>query len=292
MKYYSRYLPLSDEARQQSLYVLASGYTVIPPHTPYPPTIHPADHQFRWEQGRTLQEYQLVYIARGRGIFESRSAGRLRIETGAFFVLFPGEWHRYSPDPETGWDEYWIAFQGNTADALIAESTLSYTEPLLGAPLSDRIQYEFNQIMEEMRREAIGYQRVIVVRTMMILAAAAATAMRHGFEGTNILDAIERGKAILFEQMDRNINVEEMAATLGVGYSLFRKSFRKYIGMSPAQYHLELRINEASHLLRTTTLPVATIALRVGFDSSNYFCRIFRKKTGQSPGEYRAVTQG
>ena len=292
MKYFSRYLPLSDDARKQSLYVLASGYTVIPPHTPYPPTIHPADHQFRWEQGRMLQEYQLVYIARGGGVFESHSAGRRRIETGMLFMLFPGEWHRYSPDPETGWDEYWVAFQGSTAETLVAESSLSPAEPLLDAQLSERIQHEFVQIMDEMRQEAIGYQKIIGARTMLIMATATASALRRDFEGTDILNAIERGKALLFEQIDQNINMEEMAASLGVGYSLFRKAFRKYIGMSPAQYHLELRINEASHLLRTTTLPVATIGIRVGFESAGYFCRIFKKKTGQSPSEHRAVTQG
>jgi hypothetical protein len=28
-------------------------------------------------------------------------------------MLFPGEWHRYSPDPATGWDEHWVAFAEN-----------------------------------------------------------------------------------------------------------------------------------------------------------------------------------
>ena len=292
MKYFTRYLPLTDEARQQSLYVLASGHQAIPPHTPYPPTNHPADHHFRWEQGRVLREYQLVYVARGGGVFESRSAGRRRIEAEMLIVLFPGEWHRYSPDPETGWDEYWVAFQGRTAATLVAECSLSPAEPLLGGQSTERIQHEFVQIMEEMRREAIGYQKIVCARTMLIMATATAAALRHGFEGTDILNAIEQGKAMLFEQMDQNINMEEMAASLGVGYSLFRKAFRKYIGMSPAQYHLELRINEASHLLRTTTLPIATVGARVGFDSAGYFCRIFKRKTGQSPGEHRAVTQG
>ncbi|MCW3059450.1 MAG: araC 2 [Capsulimonas sp.] len=292
MKYFSRYLPLADEARQQSLYVQARGHQLIPPHASYPPTSHPADHQFRWEQGRTLQEYQLVYIASGGGLFESRSAGRRRIEAETLFILFPGEWHRYSPDPETGWDEYWVAFQGRIAETLIAESSLSPSDPLLGGQPTERMQHEFVQIMEEMRREAIGYQKVIGARTMLIMATATASSLRRGFEGTDILNAIERGKTILFEQMEQNINMEEMAATLGVGYSLFRKSFRKYIGMSPAQYHLELRINEASHLLRTTTLPIAAIGLRVGFESAGYFCRIFKRKTGQSPGEHRNMAQG
>ena len=292
MKYFSRYLPLTEESRQQSLYILAGGHGVISPHTAYPPTNHPTDHLFSWEQGRMLQEYQIVYISRGGGIFESRSAGRLRIEKETLFALFPGEWHRYSPDKETGWDEYWVAFQGKMARTLMAESSLSPAAPLLSGQSRERIQHEFVQIMEEMRREAIGYQRIVGARTMLILATATASSLRRSFEGTDILYAIEKGKSLLVDHVDQNINMEEMAAGLGVGYSLFRKAFRKYIGMSPAQYHLELRINEASNLLRTTTLPIAAIAMRVGFESPAYFCRIFKRKTGHAPSEYRAMVQG
>jgi len=239
-----------------------------------------------------LQEYQIVYIPRGGGVFESRSAGRLRIEKETLFALFPGEWHRYSPDTETGWDEYWVAFQGKMARTLMAESSLSPSAPLLSGQSRERIQHEFVQIMEEMRREAIGYQRIVGARTMLILATATASSLRRSFEGTDILYAIENGKAQLIDQLDQNISMEEMAAGLGVGYSLFRKAFRKYIGMSPAQYHLELRINEAGNLLRTTTLPIAMIAARVGFESPAYFCRIFKRKTGHAPSEYRAMVQG
>ncbi len=291
MKYFSRYLPLSDDMRQQSLYVLAGGYTMIPPHTPYPPSIHPADHQFHWRQGRTLPEYQLIYITRGGGAFESRSGGRCRVEAGTLFMLFPGEWHRYSPDPATGWDEYWVAFQGQAAEMLVGEASLSPAEPLLVAPLSERLRDEFIHITEEMRQEAVGYRRIIGARTLLIMATASACSLRGQFEGAGILPAIEQAKTLLSAQLDRDVNVEKMAAWLGVGYSHFRRAFRDSTGLSPAQYHLGLRIRLASELLRTTALPSAAVGRRVGFDSACYFCRIFKNKTGQSPSEYRAMTQ-
>ena len=112
MKNFYRYLPLGEDVRTRSLYVVAGGYTMIPAHTPYPPMLHPSDHHFLWRQGRTLQEYQLIYITRGGGLFEGKSCGCCRLQAGSLFLLFPGEWHRYSPDPATGWDEYWVAFQG------------------------------------------------------------------------------------------------------------------------------------------------------------------------------------
>ncbi len=129
MEHFYRYLPISDETRQQSLYVIAGGFTLIPPHTSYPPQPHPADHQFRWDQGRTLPEYQLIYITRGGGVAEFATGGVRSIQAGDFFMLFPGEWHRYHPDDGTGWDEYWVAFQGARAAQIVAEYPLTRADP-------------------------------------------------------------------------------------------------------------------------------------------------------------------
>ena len=292
MKHFYRYLPLSDEVRQQSFYVLAGGYTLIPPHSPYPPLPHPSDHDFQWEQGRTLQEYQLVYVTRGGGAFESQTGGVRRVEAGTLFMLFPGEWHRYSPDPHTGWDEYWIAFQGKAAARMVTEYPLSPINPTLEAHVNEALRAEFVQVSEELAQEAIGYQKIIAARTQLILATATASSLRRDYEGSDILKVIEQAKSRLSCQINLDVNVEELAAQLGVGYSLFRRAFRNYTGLSPAQYHLELRINQAGALLRGTTLPVATVGQRVGYGTADYFCRIFKKKTGQSPGQFRAKMQG
>jgi len=91
--------------------------------------------------------------------------------------------------------------------------------------------------------------------------------------------------------LDQNVNLEDLASSLNIGYSLFRKVFRAYTGFSPGQYHLELRINHAMNLLTMTTLPLAVIGDRVGMDPPGYFSRLFKKKTGYSPREFRMLSQ-
>ena len=291
MEHFYRYLPISDETRQQSLHVLAGGFTLIPPQTPYPPLPHPSDHQFRWDQGRTLAEYQLIYITQGGGVLESRTGGVRRIGAGDLFMLFPGEWHRYHPDRATGWDEYWVAFQGKMAEQLVAEYPLSSAEPWLHVGLDTKLMEDFLGIIAEMRMEAIGYQKVIAAATLHILARATATSQRRNFGAADILRQIERAKCLLLEGVGQPVNVEDLAAGLGVGYSLFRRAFREYTGLSPAQYHLELRLNLASELLRSTTIPIAAVGERAGFESPHYFSRIFKMKAGRSPREHRALSQ-
>jgi AraC-like DNA-binding protein len=291
MKHYYRYLPLSDEIRASRFYVIAGGYTRIPPETPYPPQSHPTDHDFSWTEGRTLQEYQLIYITSGGGVFESRASGARRIEAGDLFMLFPGEWHRYSPDQTTGWDEHWIAFAGEQIPEIVDPQTFSLAEPALRVGIDSVLKDEFTRAIEEMRESAVGYQKILAARAQLILALVSAAAQRQSFAGTDILRVIEQAKVILQEQIDQPVNMEKLASDLGVGYSWFRRMFREYTELSPSQYHLQLRINRACELLSRTTLPVAAISERVGFESAYYFSHIFREKTGSSPREYRAKSQ-
>ena len=206
-------------------------------------------------------------------------------------MLFPGEWHRYAPDPKTGWDEYWVAFQGSAAQGIAADNSLSMSSPIIRASVDEKILENFVGIADEMRDEAIGYQRIVAARTRLSFALASTAVERVSYRDTDRLRVIERAKCQLLEKIDQSVNVEDIAVGLGIGYSAFRRMFREYTGLSPAQYHLQLRVNTARELLRTTTLPIAVIGRRVGFDSAYYFARIFREKTGHTPSAYRAMSQ-
>ena len=63
--------------------------------------------------------------------------------------------------------------------------------------------------------------------------------------------------------------------------------FRKEVGRSIVDYVLDRRIDEAKRLLIEGTIPLAQIAETVGFNDYNYFSRVFKKRSGYSPTEYR-----
>jgi len=287
LNYFYRYLPLSHEDRGRQLYVSAGGYSLIPPNMPYPPAKHPVDHNLTWSRGRTLSEYQIVYVTRGQGEFESDGCSLRRISAGNIFVLFPGVWHRYRPDSDSGWDEYWVAFQGSHVARLLADYGISPKDPVLDVGVQEYILHEFKQVADELNNEKVGYQQVIAARAMQIMANMNAAVRRKEFEGTDIQRVIEEAKSLLCEQVELNVNVEQLASSLHVGYSWFRRMFRKYVGMPPSQYQLQVRLNRARELLRNSSLPVAAIAEQAGFQSSYYLARVFRKKFGRTPTAFR-----
>ena len=88
-------------------------------------------------------------------------------------------------------------------------------------------------------------------------------------------------------QLNRNIEVAELSALLGMSRADFSASFRKVFGVPPKQYISIRRLFHAKHLLMETALPIKEIALRCGYRDEFFFHRIFKKYAGIPPARYR-----
>ncbi|MDL5053620.1 helix-turn-helix transcriptional regulator [Oscillatoria laete-virens NRMC-F 0139] len=73
----------------------------------------------------------------------------------------------------------------------------------------------------------------------------------------------------------------------GVSLAHFRKLFKAETGLSPVQYSLKSRLQQAAQMLVTTPLPVKMIAQKNGFNDIHYFSKLFKKYLGASPRGYR-----
>jgi AraC-like DNA-binding protein len=282
-----RYFPVNRRDQDWGLHVTCAGYVKIPPGSTYPPPGHPTGYDFVLEQGRVLREFQLHYIARGRGVFESESAGKKRIETGSAFLLFPGEWHRFHSDTKTGWDEYWVGFSGDTAKRLLRKGFMSATKPVL-APRGDHpLLDHFTGIISEMRLERAGFAQIIAATTTLMLATIRAAARPLRNTATRAEAIIRRAKKILHQRLDRVVNLTALAQELGVSSAWLRLHFRKHTGLPVLKYHLQVRINAAMHRLRATDDSIKEIAAQCGFADAHYFSRAFRKIKGCTATEWR-----
>jgi AraC-like DNA-binding protein len=85
-----------------------------------------------------------------------------------------------------------------------------------------------------------------------------------------------------------NISVTKLAELSHYSESHFIRMFSRTYHSTPLEYIIDLRINHACIMLKNTALTVSETAERCGFDDSNYFSRIFRKRIGCSPTEYRS----
>jgi AraC-like DNA-binding protein len=85
-------------------------------------------------------------------------------------------------------------------------------------------------------------------------------------------------------------NVTRLAHELAVSRSLLAERFTEAIGQPPMRYLAHWRMQLAADFLRTTTLSLAEIATRVGYESEAAFSRAFKRRFASSPATWRDVT--
>jgi AraC-like DNA-binding protein len=290
-KEFFRYLPFSDRDVQWELYVTGMGCSNVPAGSRYPRSVHPGIYQFAWERGRVLPDYQVLYITRGEGEFESRATGKRTVGQGTVLLLFPGVWHSYHPLPETGWDEYWVSYRGDYARRLVERGFLTPSDAVLSTGLDDSILHPYLRILDRIGRESPGYQQLIAANTMEILAASL-SAVQSTRTGSHAAAVIRQAKIVLAERIEEIVDMEKLAASFHVSYAHFRRVFKQQTGLSPYQYHLQLRTHRARELLHGTTLTVQQVAARLQFPNAYHFSKIFKKKTGMSPSQWRRGGRG
>lgn len=96
-----------------------------------------------------------------------------------------------------------------------------------------------------------------------------------------ILDYLENRFA------DPGLTRESVAENFTISVRTLCRLFEQYLATTPAAYLAALRLEQARRMLAIPTLSVKTIARQTGFSSSNYLCRLFRRRYGVSPEKFR-----
>lgn len=99
----------------------------------------------------------------------------------------------------------------------------------------------------------------------------------------------EKLRGYLLSHLSDPLDVDTVAAALGISRSKLYIECSKYLGTGIAEYIRQLRIDRAKELLRDTDKSITEIAADVGFDDYNYFCRVFKKSAGYPAKKYRKL---
>lgn len=284
----SKYLVVNSRDVQWGLTVSTVGYEEIGVADTYPTRGHADGYYFDIDKGRVLNEYQLLYITEGEGIFNSAHAKDIPLKAGDLFLLFPGEWHNYHPTGKNGWKSYWIGFKGKNVDDRVKAGFLSVDKPIYHVGFSADIIRLYEEAYKRAQEEAPYLQQILagIVNHLVGLMYALERSMELSKDHTRV-DMINFARLRIRESLEVDLTIQQVAEELGVSYSNFRKLFKEFTGISPALYQQDLRLQRAKELLATTSLSIKEIAYRLRFESPDYFSSKFKIKTGKKPSEFR-----
>jgi AraC family transcriptional regulator of arabinose operon len=236
-----------------------------------------------------MKGYIMNLTVKGRGkIFSGEH--EFIVEPGDLLLFPPEAVHYYGrADDSNEWYHRWVYFRPRAywADWLRWPHEVERVGLI---KLSDeQLVNEFDSLflnIEETHKEirpmseqlAMNLLERLLIRCYEVTSLADHAPMDH-----RILEACQ----ILSASLSAEVSIEELAEQVFLSPSRLAHLFREQVGVSIVRWREDQRIIRAKLLLQTTPLPVAVIGQQTGYDDQLYFSRVFKKRVGVSPSEYR-----
>ena len=241
---------------------------------------------FETERPDGRGDYQLLYVAAGKVRFYFDGVERI-ISKGNMVLFRPGDVQMYYQYAEDKPEIYWVHFTGSDVGLLLNYYQMPRNENVFFTGTSPDYQWMYRQMIQELQLKRSNYQDMLGMHLRMIFLVINRYLKEGNQIGTEMLDEIERATHYFRENYNQNIVIEQYAEEHLMTPCWFIQNFKQVTKVTPMQYIMSLRINNAMNMLDTTKYNVTQIAMAVGYDNSHYFSRLFKKYTGMTPLEYR-----
>ena len=246
--------------------------------TPVIETPHP--------EGRN--DYQLLYIAAGKGEFYFKGSKEPTIVTKGNMILFrPGEpqvYYYYAVDKT---EVYWVHFTGWKVEEYLERYELPHDENVFYTGVSPDYPWIYNQMIRELQLQRVNHEDMISLYMHHIFITINRYIKESRETKNDTINDIERAAHYFKDNYNKQISIEQYAEEHLMSVNWFIHSFKSVMKMSPMQYIISLRIAMAKGYLENSTKNIAEISNEVGYENALYFSRLFRKYTGMTPTEYR-----
>jgi AraC-like DNA-binding protein len=186
-------------------------------------------------------------------------------------------------------------------DAQAATPLLKVLPPLLHLKLDKDRGLAFRSVLEmlaiETEAPGLGAETVIsrLFEILFVHAIRAYSAQPGGPTRGWLAGNADRHLALALEAMHgdpaHDWTVESLARTAGMSRSAFAARFKSIVGQTPLDYLTQLRMYCAARLLQNSSLALAEVSRRVGYESVAAFNRVFRRETALTPGAFRKAME-
>ena len=98
---------------------------------------------------------------------------------------------------------------------------------------------------------------------------------------------VRRALSYMSEHYSQPLTLEAVAKEVGLSTSYFSGLFHQVVGVSFREHLCAIRVEESKQLLLSTDYSLTDIAIAVGFADQSYFCKVFKRIVGMTPGKFR-----
>ena len=224
----------------------------------------------------------IEYIVEGKGTVTENNH-TFQVKAGDVFILHPGQYHDYYPDPEAPWHRLWIQISGFGVPEVLRMYGLSKVNHIPDFDISEDIAKIRTVIKYETDTEVIDRYGPGLMCELCYLISQELQRRNYkqqpslALQIRTAIDSVPNG----------NITLEQLTQEFNITKQHIIRLFKQEYGITPHEYIMDHRIGIAQSLLKRTNLTVQEIATKLNFCDSAYFSEFFRKRVGITPLEFR-----
>lgn len=229
-------------------------------------------------------DYQILYTASGAAQMEY--AGKTwRLTEGSLAMIDCNQYHNYRTAQDAAhWTYHWIHVGGGYCAQYYNVIYKKGFEPRHVGPdgeLLRSFQEAIDQIDHTTDEACIRLNQAVslILTKLMISQDSAPPSAQEA--------AVNRAIACMQLHLSQPFSIDMLSGEVNLSKFYLIKLFSRHVGMTPYQYLIQCRINEAKKLLRATDHKLSDIAQAVGFQDTSNFIRTFTKTAGTTPAQYR-----
>ena len=250
------------------------------------------DFHYIRRNGRS--DYHIVYVTQGRCGVEYMGKNEI-IKQGDFFLYPPHIPQDYIKFKDS--KSIWLHFNGYEVDNILKENRLA--GGVYHKYFSPNIEQLFIQLMNEYHKHLVvsnekGLLLSIICELSKLINSDDEQTPQYysGFSSNlpnNVMSKVNECARFIVYNYNIDISVKDLADSCNLSQSRFIFLFKKITGTTPHAYQQNIRINNSKIMLSSTSHTIAEISRFLGYDDPLYFSRLFKKKTGLSPVQFRSM---
>lgn len=233
--------------------------------------------------------YHLHVILKGKGTL-SVNGKEEKLHFGQMFLTKPGEDTWYKADTEDPWVYCWMTFDGNIAKKCTEDAGFENGVNVLDC---QEHQQQFFTIVTQVLDQTGIKTANVYSRTGLLLEYISAAVDSYSHQEKSKTKRVDFSVDYVKFAVDyirsnySTAKISDVAAYVGLHRSYLTNLFKSKMGISPQEFLMQCRLQQACKLLEETNNPIQEIARQVGYDNPLTFSKTFKNFYGASPKEYR-----
>jgi AraC-like DNA-binding protein/mannose-6-phosphate isomerase-like protein (cupin superfamily) len=278
-----------DDSDERRHFVPSKKPTVVlHPHLLYAGMLKQAP---KWnEKPHTHPFLEVLFIKSGHGT-TTIDGKNYEVRCGDLVIYNPNVTHKDKSHPDDPPVVYFfgvrnISLTGLPENCLLSEDAEKIIHTGDNFELFDRY---FSDLIAETSIEQYFSKEIAELITRMLLLLILRMQTHDSETFVKVNDLFRKAKLYIDKNYAEITGIDDICKNVYISKYYLIHLFKEYTDKTPMQYVLQKKLDIAKKLLSTTTLPIYSIALRAGYEDSNYFCKVFKRLEHLTPLEYRRI---